>query len=96
MHIFTKVILSLSLLLTAGSGLLVAGFLAMKQVRINQMTGDSSTTIWLVIGYMILLFVQCMATLFSKEYSITKKTIRSLVLAIAFSLPWFYIYQGQL
>jgi hypothetical protein len=64
----------------------------MQELRIFQIKGEINQQVWVVVVYMLLLFLQCLATLFSKRFSHEKKTWRSLILAVVFALPWFLIY----
>ena len=57
-----------------------------------QITGEFDSDIWFVIAFMVLLFLQCLATLFSQRFTFEKKVYRSLVLTLAFAIPWFFIY----
>ncbi len=93
MNSFIKIITNLSLVLTASSSGILIVYIIIPQLRHSQITGEIDSAIWLVIGFMFLLFLQCLATLFSTRFSQEKKVYRGLILALVFALPWFLIYQ---
>lgn len=78
--------------MTASSSVLVIGFMIMQELQALQIKGDMDNQVWVILIYMLLLLLQCLATLFSPRFTQEKKTWRSLVLALIFALPWFLIY----